>query len=144
MKPEQALAWVKKCGIAVESGHVRVPSLAQIVAGEPVKGSWWAHAKGKQIFRLSRKIRASGDVLVCRLVDGKITYVHKRLWPALVSSATQYPRQRLAALREVHTRSGKHKVILTPYPKWVPKEVMKAAGKVSEEEASARLAALRH
>jgi hypothetical protein len=26
---------------------------------------------------------AAADVLVCRLVAGKITYVHRRLWPAV-------------------------------------------------------------
>ena len=38
MNAKQALAWVKKCGIAVESAHASVPGLAQVVAGEPVRG----------------------------------------------------------------------------------------------------------
>ena len=25
----------------------------------------------------------SGDVLVCKLVSGKVTFVHRRVWPAL-------------------------------------------------------------
>jgi len=66
MNAKQALAWVKKCGIAVESARASVPSLAQVVAGEPLTGSWWAHPKGNEIFILSRAIRSSPDVLVCR------------------------------------------------------------------------------
>src|SRR2546425_12740554 len=85
MKAKQAVAWMKKCGIAVESARAGVPSLAHVVAGEPIRGSWWAHPKGKDIFRLSRVIRRSPDVLVCRLVDGKITYVHRRMGAALGS-----------------------------------------------------------
>jgi len=106
MKAKQALVWVKKCGIAVESARASVPSLAHAIAGEPIRGSWWAHPKGKDIFALSRAIRRSPDVLVCRLVDGKITYVHRRLWPALVRLAGRFPRARLAALTEVHTAAG--------------------------------------
>src|SRR5881628_2865401 len=110
MKAKQALVWVKKCGIAVESARASVPSLAHAIAGEPIRGSWWAHPKGKDIFALSRAIRRSPDVLVCRLVDGKITYVHRRLWPALVRLAGRFPRARLAALTEVHTAAGRHQV----------------------------------
>src|ERR1700674_4812492 len=118
MTAKQALAWVKKCGIAVESARASVPGLAQVVAGEPLRGSWWAHPKGKEIFRLSRAVRGSPDVLVCRLVDGKITYVHRRLWPALVSLAGRFSKARLAALHEVHTAAGKHKLLVTPFPRW--------------------------
>src|SRR5438093_11891151 len=121
MQAKQAIAWIKKCGIAVESAHASVPSLADLVAGAPIRGSWWAHPKGKDIFRLSRAIRRSPDILVCRLVDGKITYVHRRMWPALVRLAGRFPRARLAAVTEVHTAAGRHQVHVTKFPEWVPK-----------------------
>ena len=75
-------------------------------------------------------------------MDGKITYIHRRLWPALVVTAGQFPRQRLAALREVHTPSGKHKVLVTPFPDWVPKEIMQAAQKLPKTEAASQLSLL--
>ena len=139
MNAKQALAWVKKCGIAVESARAGVPSLAQVIAGKPLRGSWWAHPKGNEIFLLSRAIRSSPDVLVCRLVDGKITYIHRRLWPAVVSLAGRFPKQRLAALKEVHTPSGKHKLLVTPFPGWVPNEVLQAAQKLTEKQAASQL-----
>ena len=142
MKAKQALAWVKKWGIAVESARASVPSLAEVIAGGRLRGSWWAHPKGDQIFRLSRAIRRSPDVLVCRLMDGRITYVHRRMWPALVSLAERFPRQRLAALKEVHTPSGKHKLLVTPFPDWVPKEVPRIARQLTEKEAASQLAVL--
>jgi hypothetical protein len=142
MNAKQALAWVKKCGIAVESARAGVPSLAQVVTGEPLRGSWWAHPKGNAIFLLSRAIRNSPDVLVCRLVDGKITYIHRRLWRAVVRLADRFSKQRLAAVSEVHTRGGKHKLFVTPFPKWVPNEVLKAAQKLTEKEAASQLASL--
>ena len=142
MNARQALAWVKKCGIAVESARATVPSLAQVVAGAPIRGSWWAHPKGNDIFLLSRVIRRSPDVLVCLLVDGKITYVLRRMWPALVSFAGRFSRQRLTALNEVHTPAGKHKLLLTPFPDWVPNEVLQAAQKLTGKEAASQLAAV--
>jgi hypothetical protein len=61
----------------------RVPSLATIVAGAPVKGSWWAHPKGGQIFRAAGEL---DDVAAtAKLIDGKVTFVHRRLWPALAA-----------------------------------------------------------
>ena len=142
MNAKQAQAWVRKCGIAVESARASVPSLAQVVAGEPPNGSWWAHPKGNEIFLLSRAIRSSPDVLVCRLVDGKITYVHRRLWPAVVRLAGRFSKQRLAAVKETHTVAGKHKLLVTPFPKWVPNEVLRAAQKLTEKEAASQLAFL--
>ena len=138
MDAKQALAWVKECGIAVESARASVPSLAGVIAGKPVRGSWWAHPKGNDIFRLSRTIRGSPDVLVCRLVDGKITYIHRRLWPALVRLAGRFSKDRLAAVTEVHTPTGKHKLLLVPFPQWVPKEVLAVAQKLSEKEAASQ------
>lgn len=126
----------------MESARASVSNLAEVVAGEPLKGGWWAHPKGNEIFLLSRAIRSSPDVLVCRLVDGKITYVHRRLWPALVKLAERFPKRGLAAVKEAHTPVGKHKLLVTPFPKWVPKEILGAAHKLTEEEAAAQLADL--
>jgi hypothetical protein len=65
----------------------RFPSIVTLVAGAPVRGSWWAHPAGRAIFRVSEDLADHPDVLVNRLVSGKITYVHRRLWPALLALA---------------------------------------------------------
>src|SRR3989442_6321366 len=127
MQAKQAIAWIKKCGIAVESARAGVPSLAHVVAGAPIWGSWWAHPKGKDIFRLSRVIRRSPDVLVCRLVDGKITYVHRRLLPVLVSFAGRFSKQRALALYHGHTPAGQRQPLVTPFSEFVPYAVVLAA-----------------
>jgi hypothetical protein len=140
MTPKQAVTFVKGKGVVLESARGPVPSLAEAIAGEPIRGSWWAHPEGNDIFLCSRAIRKSADVLVCRLVNGKVTYVHRRLWPALVRLAQRFDADRLAAIREVHTASGKHKVDITRFPDWVPEEVLRAAEELSSEEAAALLA----
>lgn len=130
-----ALAFVKQHGVVLESGRGPVPALAEVIAGEAFRGSWWGHAKGRDIFRATRAVRDSADVLVCRLIDRKITYVHRRLWPALVRVADLIGRHRLGAIREEHTASGAHRLVTTAFPRWVPAEVQSAAKKLSESEA---------
>ncbi len=139
MTPRQALAFVKTNGITLESGCGPVPSLAQTIAGEAIRGSWWAHPKVHVIFLCSRAIRESKDVLVCRLVGGKVTYVHRRLWPALVRLAEQFDARRLAAIREVHTATGKHKIEVTVFPEWVPSEIIRAADNLTAKQATEML-----
>lgn len=139
MTPRTALAFVKRHGVVLEGGRGPVPNLAEVVAGRRIRGSWWSHPKGKQIFWLTRAVRDSSDVLVCRLVRGKITYVHRRLWPALVRLARGFARRDLAALREVHTARGHHALQVVPFPQWVPPEVKRAARRLNAADAQAAL-----
>lgn len=142
MTPKQAVAFVAAHGVVLESARGPVPSLAEAVAGEPIRGSYWGHPKANDIFLCSRAIRRSADVLVCRLVGGKVTYVHRRLWPALVRLAPRFDVDRLAAIQEVHTPSGKHEVHSTAYPDWVTQDVTRAAEQLTEEEAALLLPAV--
>jgi len=139
MTPKQGVAFVAAHGVVLESAQGPCPTLAGAVAGEPIRGSYWAHPKANDIFLCSRAIRQSADVLVCRLVGGKVTYVHRRLWPALVRLAGRFDADRLAAIQEVHTPSGKHEVHTTAYPDWVPEDVRRAAAALTETEAAALL-----
>lgn len=134
MTPRQALLFVKRNGIVLESGRGPVPSLAETIAGEPIRGSWWGHPKGNAIFACSRAIRNSKDVLTCRLIEGKVTYVHRRLWPALVRLSGHFAVDRLARIREIHTAAGKHRIETVTFPRWVPPaEIRKGAGLAIEQ-----------
>jgi hypothetical protein len=139
MTPKQALAFVKANGVVLESGRGPVPNLAEAIAGGPIRGSWWAHPRANTIFLCSRAVRKSADVLVCRLVDGKVTYVHRRLWPALARLVGRFDADRLAAIQEMHTPSGRHEVNVTTFPEWVPEEVAQAAARLTDEEATSLL-----
>lgn len=136
MTPKQAAAFVAAQGVVLESARGPLPSLAEAVAGEPIHGSYWAHPRANDIFLCSRAVRRSGDVLVCRLAGGKVTFVHRRLWPAIVRLAGRFDADRLAAIQEVHTPSGKHEVHTTAYPDWVTEDVKRAAATLTEDEAA--------
>jgi hypothetical protein len=138
MTARQAMAFVARHGIVLESAHVsgaRIPVLADAIAGARIRGNWWAHPKGKPIFALTRAVRDADDVMVCRLVDGRITYVHRRLWPALVRLAREIGRRRVDALQERHTRKGQHVIRLRRFPLWVDHGTRAAAGRLSERAA---------
>ncbi len=134
-----AIRFVKQHGVVLEAARGPVPSLADAVLGAERSGSWWGHPQGKAFFWLTRHVRKSKNVLVCRFVDGKITYVHRRVWPALVRLAPTIEPARLAAIREVHTASGAHRVQRTAFSKWVSPDVRAAAALLSEADALAQI-----
>jgi hypothetical protein len=132
-------AWVREHGVVLQSAHGPLPNLAEYVAGEPIRGSWWGHPAGHTIFNVLNQVRDSPDVVALRLFNGKITLVHRRLWPALVRVADRFPKARLAAVEEEHTASGAHMSITIPFPEWVPAEDLTAAEKLSVQEALVQL-----
>jgi len=135
------VAFVEKHGVVLASAGGPVPNLAEAIAGEPIRGSWWGHARGGEIFAGLETIANSGDVHCFRLIDGKLTFVHRRLWPALVRLADELGRERLTAIVQEHTPSGTHKNITTPFAFWVTPELKQLARRLSVEEARARLGA---
>jgi hypothetical protein len=141
MDQREALAFVEKHGIVLMSARGAVPNLAEAIAGEPIRGSWWGHPKSHHMFRVFEAVCDSGQVLVCRLVGGKVTLVHRRVWPALVRLAGRFPKRGLAATREEHTEKGHHRTIVTPYPRWVPKEVLAEAKRLTVAEAESTIGA---
>ena len=134
MTVPQALEFVKQHGIVLQAARGPVPSLAEAIAGEPIRGSWWAHPKSHQIFRVLEVVTESGDVVVCKLIDGKVTYLHRRVWPALVRLATRIGKARLARVWSEHTPSGAHRLRREPFPRWVPADVLKQAAALTEQD----------
>ena len=141
MTPKQALAFVKRHGVVLQAARGAVPSLAEQLAGAPIRGSWWAHPKGHEIFAVLTVVSEHPDVLVCKLVDGKVTYVHRRLWPALVKLAAHFKKAQLAKVWNEHTATGAHRSRQTPFPDWVSAETLKAAAALSLEAAKKALPA---
>ena len=139
MTGREAVAFVEANGIVLESARGPAPSLAAAIAGGPIRGSWWGHPKAGRILSCSRAVRESRDVLVCRLLEGKVTYVHRRLWPALVKLQDRLEPSRISAIREVHTSKGKHEIEVQPFPGWVPPDVNRQAAKMSAGEAAEML-----
>jgi hypothetical protein len=133
------LAWVYEQGVVLQSARGPVPNLAEQIAGEPIRGSWWGHSRGHEIFAVLNRLRASDEVVATRLIEGRVTLIHRRIWPALVRVADRFPVERLAALDEQHTASGAHQTVEIAFPDWVPPEDVAAAKVLTAREALAQL-----
>jgi hypothetical protein len=137
------VSFVEKHGVVLASAKGPVPSVAEAIAGEPIIGSWWSHAKAQVIFDALSEIDDDVDIRCFKLVDGKVTFVHRRMWPALVRLAREgrLPAERVASVQQEHMPTGEHRNLVTPFPDWVPDEVAAAADAMSTDQARAQLGA---
>jgi hypothetical protein len=166
LSPSQLSQRVKDAGVISER------ALIDALAGAPVRGSWWGHASGRAIFRALQVLGEDKDVFLCKLLQGRQTYVHRRLWPALLrvqSAPSLWPplspaadrllarvkrkeavqatgRVRLelertlrVVARSVHTPSGAHAVLLTPFEGHFSRAQHRAASRLTLLEAQAAL-----
>jgi len=134
------LRFVAEHGAVLASAHhATVPNLAEAIAGEPIVGSWWSHPKSNLIFDVLSAIDDAPDVRCFKLVDHKVTFVHRDRWPHLVRLARDavIAPEQAATIEQEHTASGEHHNLVTPFPNWVPTEVDAAADELPLAEARA-------
>lgn len=77
------------------------PSLVSLLAGAPVAGSWWGHPAGQLIYQIGEILDHDPDVLLVKLWRGKLTLVHRSLWPPLVRIGRGRTAWQTNGLREV-------------------------------------------
>lgn len=87
MKLEELVERLQEFDLLLDTDP-KFPSVTGFVAGETEGGSWWAHPQAKQMYRLSCGLRDHPDVLLLKLVSGKLTFVHRPLWPAILAIGT--------------------------------------------------------
>lgn len=123
-----------------------VMSVVGLITGEVLSTSWWSHPRAQEIFTTLQRLESVA--LPTRLVAGKVTLVHRKLWPALLTVATSNePWQRdvanatapkviqerlLAVAKEVHTESGRHEVVFEPWRTWAKREGVKPMANVAD------------
>jgi len=137
----RALAFIESHGVVLASARGAAPRLIDAIAGEAIVGNWWSHPKANAIYTVLERASTSPDVLSCRLVDGKITLVHRRLWPALVRIADRFAPERIAQVRNEHTAAGRHVAQHVPFPEWVPADVSREAARIDIDAALAAVGA---
>jgi hypothetical protein len=84
--------------LLVQDKHL--PNVVTVVTGETLETSWWSHAKSHLVFAVLTELSEQPDVLFVKLLKAKVTLVHRRLWPALlttVSNAEPWQMQKLSA-----------------------------------------------
>lgn len=84
-----------RIGILLEH-DTELPSATALIAGAPIRGSWWGHAFGHRIYAALEAFAGAEGALVAKLVNAKRTYVHRSLWPALLAliASDERPRRK--------------------------------------------------
>ena len=67
----------------------QLPNVVSLLTGESVKGSWWSHPRSQLIFDVLSQLAGHDDVLFVKLLRGKVTLVHRTLWPALIAAVSR-------------------------------------------------------
>jgi hypothetical protein len=80
----RVFAALKKHGLLLLNDPA-FPNLCRLVAGERVRGSWWAHPRAQEIFQVYDALEDHPDVLILKLVSEKFTYIHRTLWSQIVA-----------------------------------------------------------
>ena len=85
MPPDgSAFTALKKYGLLLLNDPA-LPNLCRLVAGERVRGSWWAHPRAQESFQVYDALEDHADVLILKLISRKVTYIHRTLWPQIVA-----------------------------------------------------------
>lgn len=74
-------------GFLLESDP-KLPSVCTLITGAPLRGSWWSHPLAQTIFQVNEKLEDHPDVLITKLISGKVTFVHRDLWPEILAIGT--------------------------------------------------------
>jgi hypothetical protein len=135
------LAWIHDQGVVLQSARGPVANVAEFIAGEPIRGSWWGHPAGKEIYAVLSELDDRPDLVSTRLINKRVTLLHARVWPSIVRVSDQLGVEGLAAIHSEHSASGAHHSVEIAYPSWVPAATMLEAASLSVDEAFANLPA---
>ncbi len=97
---QRLLVAIEKDGLLMVQDRT-FPNVVAILTGETLRGSWWGHPRCHEIFRGLSELAAAPDVLVTKLLQGKVTFVHRRLWKAVLSVAVARDAWQLEGLSPV-------------------------------------------
>lgn len=95
---------LERAGAVAQRPAGDMPSVVEHVTGQRASGSWWGGPGAGRIFEISEALHDRPDVHVVKLAAGRVTFVHRRLWPALFRVATDAPRRARIAVSPLAAR----------------------------------------
>ncbi|MEX0787691.1 MAG: hypothetical protein WD040_02710 [Anaerolineales bacterium] len=114
-----------------------LPNVFRAATGRVPAGSWWADPDSHLIYAILGVLARDGDILRLRLINAKWTYVHRRLWPAVLSAAGQrggWQREGLSPrARRLLERVGRRGVVDLNTPAARGRISLKQAGEAARE-----------
>ncbi|MEK6373275.1 MAG: hypothetical protein AABO58_11330 [Acidobacteriota bacterium] len=97
----------------------KLANVVTFMTGERVKGSWWSHPRAQDIFNALEAL-PEDQVIATKLVGGKVTFVHRSLWPDLLAVVTGDREY------QVHTKSGRHEKRYEAWDVWAKRMKVRA------------------
>jgi len=94
---DRVLGELRRNGLLLESDSA-FPNVVSLVVGERLEGSWWGHRDGHLIFSVMKRLRSCPEILLAKLISGKITLIYKALWPELLAVGSARDRWQIANL----------------------------------------------
>ena len=139
---DELARFVARHKVVTEAARCRVPSLVHLMAPPPPlpRGSWWSWPGANRIYNRLVALRERDELMVCRLVRGKVTYVHADAWPALVRLRDAFPAAALDRVSSVHGANGRHTTHVLPLDDWLRRDVAAAARALAADAALEELA----
>jgi hypothetical protein len=96
----RVLAELERRGLLLQAG-AEFPSLANLVAGVAIRGSWWAHPQSNLIYWVCQDLDAHPNVAEARLLAGKVTHLWRSVWADVAAVALAREPWQLAGLERV-------------------------------------------
>lgn len=134
-----ALQTLRRLGLLLET-DARLPSVASLIAGEPVSGSWWSHAFAQKIFTTLGQFADHRDVMFTKLISGKVTLVHRKLWPEIFAIGTARAPWQMNGLSksarnllEMIDEQGSLRTDQIAWPKWEAEKPGEAARQLEKK-----------
>jgi len=84
---EKILKVLKDYGALLVSDSA-FPSVTGLIVGKSVRGSWWSHPLAHTIFTANEMLEEHRDVLITKLISGKVTFLHRTMWTHVYAMAT--------------------------------------------------------
>ncbi len=75
----RVIAELRQHELLLQAGR-EFASVANIVAGETISGSWWAHPQSNLIYWVCQDLEQHPSVAEARLLAGKVTQLWQTIW----------------------------------------------------------------
>jgi hypothetical protein len=76
------------------------PSIVTELIGKKIVGSWWGHPLANPIYNGLMWLEHNQPILIVKLIDGKVTYLHESLTPDLFSIVKEPQAWQLNKLKD--------------------------------------------
>ena len=93
----KVLAELERRQLLLQAGR-EFPSIANIVAGGEIKGSWWAHPKSNVVYWVCQDLEDDPRVAEAKLIAGKVTALWHTVWADVAAIALARERWQLSGL----------------------------------------------